>query len=77
MLIPEDAFFTEPYVRMYGANKLWVENHKGVLELGRRTIRLYTSLGVLRITGEELDVLLADRETVHCEGIIKSVEYEI
>lgn len=75
--LPEDASGAEPCVRMFGTSSLWVENHRGVLELGRKTIRLYTSIGVLRITGEELDVRLADRETVRCDGLIKSVEYEI
>ena len=75
--LPEEASGAEPCVRLFGTSSLYVENHRGVLELGRKTLRLYTSVGVLRITGEELDVKLADRETVSCTGFIKSVEYEI
>ena len=75
--LPEEASGSEPCIRLLGTGSLSVENHKGVLELGRKTVRLYTTLGVLRITGEELDVKLADRETVNLTGLIKSVEYEI
>lgn len=68
--------FELPCVRWWGQGRLEVENHKGVLELGTEKVRLYTLLGVIKITGKNIAICHADKETVVCKGCIKNVCYE-
>lgn len=75
--LPEDSTGAVPCLRMMGRDHLLVENHRGVLEFGSRTVRLYTSIGILKISGEMLSIRLADRESVVCDGKIDCIEFEI
>lgn len=67
----------EPVVRMWGKAQLEVENHSGVLEFTQERIRLYTSVGIIKIEGRNLNIALFDSETAVCSGEIRSVSYEI
>ena len=65
-----------PCIRLTGKNHAEIENHKGVLEFGSSLIRIYTTLGILKLSGEDLEMRLADRETLVCDGKIRMIEYE-
>lgn len=67
----------EPMVRMWGKAQLEVENHLGVLEFTQERIRLYTSIGIIRIEGRNLNIALFDSETAVCSGEICGISYEI
>ena len=76
MDLPEGTAPRFPCFRLLGDAHLEVENHKGVLEFGDSLVRLYTEIGILRVTGERLEIRNADRESVLIDGVIASVEYE-
>lgn len=65
-----------PCIRLTGRSHIEIEKHKGVLEFGSETVRVYTALGIVKLTGEGLKIRLADRETVVCDGKIRIIEYE-
>ena len=65
-----------PCIRLTGKSHIEIENHRGVLEFGSSLIRIYTVLGILKLTGEGLEMRLADRETLVCDGKIRMIEYE-
>lgn len=74
--LPESTSENFPCIRMIGDAHVEIENHKGVLELTRTVIRLHTCLGILRISGNKLEVRNADRECLLIDGCICSIEYE-
>lgn len=74
--LPETTAGGFPCVKLIGDAHVEVENHRGILELSRNVIRLYTSLGILRIAGEGLEIRNADRNGVLIDGRICLVEYE-
>ena len=65
-----------PCIRLTGKTHAEIENHRGVLEFGSSIIRIYTVLGIVKLTGEGLEMRLADRETLVCDGKIRMIEYE-
>ena len=75
--IPAIRELDEPVVRMWGKTQLEVENHLGVLEFTQERIRLYTSIGIIKIEGRNLNIALFDSETAVCSGEICSILYEI
>lgn len=77
MDLPEETSRRFPCLRLSGNERLEVENHRGVLELTRTRIRLYTSLGILRVSGNCLEMRECGRETALIDGRICAVEYEI
>lgn len=76
-LDPEGRIFDyTPLIRLTGQSHAEIERHKGVLEFGNEVVRIYTALGIVKLTGENLKIRLADRETVVCDGKIRIIEYE-
>lgn len=53
-----------------------VENYCGVLEYGTDYIRLYSSIGIIRIEGKNLNICLADHESIIINGEISGIFYE-
>lgn len=74
--ISDSAARMLPCVSLYGDDHVAIENHGGILEVKRSVIRLYTALGVLRISGSELEIRNADRENMLIHGRISAIEYE-
>ena len=66
----------KPCIRWWGGELMEVENHCGVLEFTQNCIRLYSKLGILRIEGRNMDIRLADCESVIIYGEICGLFYE-
>ncbi len=54
--IPEDVLMGWPKVVLYGTQRLLVEQHRGVLSYEETAVRLRTSLGILTVEGEGLQI---------------------
>lgn len=74
--LPESTSESFPCIKLIGDAHVEIENHKGVLELTQNAIRLYTRLGILRVTGSLLEVRNADHESLLIDGCICGIEYE-
>ena len=66
----------KPCIRWWSGELMEVENHCGVLEFTQNCIRLYSKLGILRIEGRNMDIRLADCESVIIYGEICGLFYE-
>lgn len=55
--IPEDVLMGWPKVVLYGAQRLIVEQHRGILAYEEKAVRLRTSLGILTVEGEGLQII--------------------
>ena len=74
--LPETIARGLPCIRLFGDAHLEIENYTGVLELRDALIRVYTAIGILRISGKNLQIRDADRENMLIDGRIIAVEYE-
>ncbi len=74
--LPEETSGAAPKCTLLGRSDLLVENHGGVLQYGPDCIRLYTSEGVLAISGEELLLSELGKERAYVEGRVQGITYE-
>ena len=71
--IPEDAAGGEVRVMILGSERMLIENHLGVAEIGREEIRLTTRRGMLAVRGEELRLEDVRPHALAVAGRIESV----
>ncbi len=74
--LPKDIMLGLPKVTMIGKLEIYIENHKGIIEYSKEIIRINTSLGVLKITGKEMNIKNIITEEVSIIGEIISVEFK-
>lgn len=74
--LPPDCDHRLPHITISGTGFLSIEHHCGVLQLTCGCIRLYTSLGVVRIDGSGLRASGMDEDAISVKGLIKSVSFE-
>lgn len=74
--IPPDVLDGMPVVTLTGAKYVKIEHHCGVLLLSDRCIRVYSPMGIIRITGALLQVTAMDNENICIIGRIKSASFE-
>jgi len=73
---PKEIALSMPKITVLAGKEASVENYKGVIELSREKIRLYTAAGILNLTGENLDISAITDEDVTILGIISKIEFE-
>ncbi len=74
--LPSEVVLDLPRLVLTGTEQLLVENHRGLQAYSRSEICLQTSLGVLRVSGEELDIKLITQDQVNIDGRIGKVEWD-
>lgn len=74
--IPKDIVLSFPKIEIIGRNEIRVENHKGIIIFDKQEIKLKTKVGVLKILGDNFNLLFMGGETLIIEGDLKSLEYE-
>ncbi len=62
---------------LYGADRLLVEAHRGVLGYGTDCIRIGATYGSLIVRGEDLRLCCMSREQLVVRGSIRQVEMEV
>ncbi len=76
MELPKDIALSMPKITVLAGKEASVENYKGVIELTREKIRLYTAAGILSLTGTELDISAITDEDISILGAIQKIEFE-
>lgn len=73
--LPKEAVLGVPTVKITGTNEIYIENHKGILEYGNEYLRINSSLGIIKITGRNLQIKEISQEEILINGIIISLEF--
>lgn len=73
--MPEEVVFDMPLISFKGRSEAVIENYKGIIEYGTEKIRLNTSVGIFKITGENLVIKGLDADNVIICGQINSAEF--
>ena len=76
MELPKEIAVSMPKITLYAAKEVTVENYKGVIELTPEFVRLYTSAGVVSLSGASLDIASITDEDVTVTGNIRKIELE-
>jgi len=75
--IPTDTGGGIVHIELCGNREVFVENHKGILELGENEVLLNSGKGRVRITGQNLAVLAMNRDEIRLAGKIESVSFVV
>ncbi len=74
--LPKEIVLNVPRLTLIGMSNLIIENYKGIIEYDSSRVRLNTSLGILKITGNGLVIKEITSEDVMVDGDIRSLEFQ-
>lgn len=74
--IPESTLDNASRTTVVGRDRLFIENCRGITELGGERLRLELSEGSLAVYGAELAIGGMNRHSVYITGKISSMEWE-
>ena len=72
---PKEITLNMPKISLIGNNQMLVENHRGIIEYTPNLIRVNSTVGVIRIQGNELKLRNIATEDIMINGGIKSMEF--
>ncbi len=73
--IPGEVVLNIPLISLRGREEIVIENYRGIIEYSTEKIRVNTSSGVFRISGEGLLIKCLDADNVIIAGRIDSAEF--
>lgn len=71
---PKDALLNLPKIMLIGKTHLTVENHRGIVEYLPERVRINSTVGIIRVIGENMVINSIMTEVITITGEIKSVE---
>jgi len=74
--IPSELSTNNPKITILGFEKVYIENHKGILEYQDFFIRLNTYIGIININGFNLKLEEMTTDDILVIGRIDSVDFE-
>ena len=74
--LPRDIMLNLPKITITGDNEIIIENHKGIVLFEKEFIKINSSIGLICIYGNSLEVLFMGGNTIILSGKFKSVVYE-
>lgn len=72
--LPKDIVMDLPKIVMVGNIQLNISNHKGIIEYNQDTLRVNSSIGVIKITGSNLKLKTILSEEIVVSGSISGIE---
>lgn len=73
--LPKDIMLNLPKITMIGDGQMVIENHRGVIEYTPERARINSTIGVIRITGEHMNLKNIAEDDIFVSGKIKIVEF--
>lgn len=73
--LPKEITLDIPKISIIGDIQALIENHRGIIEYNPERIRVNSSIGVIRIEGEQMELRNIGSDDIIITGKIKSVEY--
>lgn len=73
--LPPELAAGLPRLEMLGNRQMYLEHHSGILSCTRQQIDINTSAGVLRITGQRLELLAMTAEEVRIGGQLDALTW--
>lgn len=74
--MPEEIFSKIPKLTNLGFKKVLIENYKNILEYQDIFIRINTSIGIINVSGVNLNMEEMTTDDIIIEGKIDCIEFE-
>lgn len=75
--LPEDVMLHMPVMHLTGAQKLHVENHRGLIEYTTERLRIRTTMGEVVVTGKDMLVKEIGKDDILVLGTVQNVELRL
>lgn len=72
--LPMDIAMDLPKIVIIGNKELSISNHKGIIEYNLDLIRINSKSGVIKITGQDMEIKNIFAEEIKVAGTIEKVE---
>ncbi|HZK34872.1 MAG TPA: sporulation protein YqfC [Bacillota bacterium] len=72
--LPKDIMLNLPKIIMVGNTQMLVENHKGIIEYTPDRIRINSTIGVIRVRGNNMQLRNIGADDIMVTGGIKLIE---
>lgn len=72
--LPIDIAMDLPKIIILGNKVVSIGNHRGIIEYTDKLIRINSKIGIIKITGEELEIKNILSEEIVIEGQVEIVE---
>lgn len=72
--LPKDIVLDLPKIIITGNIQLNISNHKGIIEYTQETLRINSSIGVVKISGHNMELKTILSEEIIVTGFIEKVE---
>jgi sporulation protein YqfC len=73
--LPKDLILDIPRMTIVGNRDILLENYKNILEFSCEQIRVATGLGVIRISGENMQIREITCDNIAVSGEITGIEF--
>ncbi|MCI1931692.1 MAG: sporulation protein YqfC [Clostridia bacterium] len=73
--IPQESVLNVPYITVTGREQLSIENFGGILEYLPDNIKLKTSIGIIEIKGNKMNIKSMSDKSMTINGTILCVEF--
>ncbi len=72
--LPKDLIMDLPKIVMIGNIQMNISNHKGIIEYTREVLRVNSSIGIIKISGSDMELKTILSEEIIVKGNIEKVE---
>ncbi|NLN14925.1 MAG: sporulation protein YqfC [Tissierellia bacterium] len=72
--LPLDVALDLPKIEIIGDVRINITNHKGIIEYTNDLIRINSKIGMIKITGQGLEIKNVLMEEISINGLIEKVE---
>jgi len=73
--LPKDITLNLPKISIIGNSQMLVENHRGVIEYTPQKIRLNSTIGIIMVEGQDMNLKNIAADDIMIIGMIKKVEF--
>ncbi|CCC58152.1 sporulation protein YqfC [Caloramator australicus] len=73
--IPEEIVLDVPVIKIVSNNKIIIENHKGIIEYSKTTVRINSRIGIVALKGEDFVIKYITQDEIILEGEIEVIEF--
>jgi len=73
--LPKEITLNMPKLNLIGDSQMLVENHRGIIEYTPNLIRVNSTVGVIKVHGDQLNLRNIAAEDIMITGKIKSIEF--
>lgn len=72
--LPKDVVLDLPKITILGNIQLNISNHKGIIEYTKETLRINSNIGVVKVSGSNMELKTILSEEIIVTGLIEKVE---